>query len=345
MTPINATVEEPARGTWVADVVTIEKPTGSFELGEQTWTGTVSADGFVLDGSRYRCRVIGGKGKLATKLREKNYSGAVAWVRIAQDILRDAGEAPGALVVDGQAAYYQRSNGTAGEALSELCDASGATWWVSRDGLVQFARSRPTSVVTETNAQRIALDVDGTVVFNSQVADEINPGQSVDGRVITALRWELTPDRITVECGIVARPASFPDSFYLRMYEAKVDKQNGDGTVDVIANGLFFMAKVRLLSGLPGSRVTVKPGEIVAVGFLNGNRSKPYAQCFTQLDSGGKELALNADVVTMLLPPFAFLGTAVIGGVPSPVQGVMTALTGQTLGTITGPGSTRTKSE
>ena len=344
MTPISALIDEPARGAWVADTVTAEQPTGSFELGDTTWSGAIASPGAVLDGSRYRCRIVGGKGKLGTVLRDKNYSGAVSWVRIAQDIIRDAGELAGALTVSGNASYYERVPGlTAGQALAELCAAANATWWVGRDGLVNVAPARVASAVDETNAHRVAYDVDGTVVLNETRAADVNPGQTLDGKPIAALRWSLTPERLTVECAFTS--VTFPDQrerFYERTYSAKVHQQNGDGSVDVIANGLFAMSRVPLLSGVPGAQLTVLPGELVCVGFFNANRSQPYALAMQQSD-GGKPAALLQDAVEMQLPPFALTGTLMVGAVPTPITGVMVALTGKTLGAITGPGSSRVK--
>jgi len=340
--PISAVVEEPARGAWVADTVTLEKPTGSFELGDVTWSGTVAPSGLVLDGSRYRCRIIGGAGKLATVLIEKNYVGAVPWSTIARDILRDAGERPGTLGIPGSATYYERARGTAGEALTELCAAAGGTWWVDRGGLVQVEAARPGGVVDEAKLARQSLGTDGSVVFNVTQTATVLPGQTVDGRPLAALRWVLEPSRLVVECSLIQIDiGAHPPDFYRLMYEAKVDSQNADGSVNVIANERFFMKNVRLLAGLPGVRVTVKPGEIVAVGFLAGNRSKPFAQCFAQSSEAGKAIGLTEDAVEIVLPPFTFVGTTAAG----PISGVMTAVIPKTLGKVVGPGSARTKSQ
>jgi hypothetical protein len=340
--PVSALIEEPARGTWVADTVTIEQPTGVFEVGEATWTGSIAPPGAVLDGSRYRCRIVGGKGKLGNQLRERNYNGPVAYSRVAQDIIKDAGELAGSITVQGQAGYYERVPGmTAGQSLTELCAAAGCTWWVGRDGLVNVAASRDASTVDELNANRIAYDADGTVVLNETHAADVTPGQTLDGKAITALRWSLTPERLTVECAFSS--LFFPDQrdrFYERTYSAKVHQQNADGTVDVIANGLFAMNKVKLLSGWPGSRITVKPGELVSVGFFNGNRSQPYAVAGEQ-GGDGRPVALLDDAVSVALPPFTFVGT--VSGAPA--SGVMTALVAQTLGKVIGPGSQRIKTE
>lgn len=343
MIPVSALIDEPARGAWVADTVTIEQPTGAFEAGDTTWVGTVASPGAVLDGSRYRCRIVGGKGRLGLPLREKNYSGAVPYSRIAQDIIKDAGELAGSITVQGQAGYYERVPGmTAGQALAELCAAANATWWVGRDGVVNVAASRDSATADESHANRISYDIDGTVVLNETRAADVSPGQTLDGKPITALRWSLTPERLTVECAFVN--IAFPDQrdrFYERTYSAKVHQQNGDGTVDVIANGLFAMSNVKLLAGWPGSRITVKPGELVSVGFFNGNRSQPYAVAAEQ-GGDGRPVALQDDAVSVMLPPFSVTG--LMNGV-TPFTGVMIAIPPQTLGKITGPCSVRIKTE
>jgi hypothetical protein len=311
-------------------------------VGETTWTGTPSSPGPVLDGSRWRSRIVGGAGKLGSEIDEKNYVGAVPWTRIVADILRECGEHAGSVVADGQAAYYERARGTAGQALAELCAAAGVTWWVSRDGLVCVAPARAATVVDEKNASRVAFDVDGTIVLNARHAADVLPGQTIDSRVIAALRWQLTPERLTVECGF--QQSTFPDQrdrFYERTYSAKVDTQNGDGSINVIANGLFQMSKVPLLCGLPGASVLVKPGELVAVAFFGGKRDQPYALAVQQDRSAGQALALVGDTVEIVLPPFTFVG---LENAVTPVTGVMTCVIPKTVGTIIGPGSGRTKS-
>ncbi len=344
--PISALIDEPLQGAWVASVTMVEEITGSFELGETTWVGTAASPGPILDGARWRATIVGGAGKLGSQVLEKNYSGGIAFATVAADILRDCGESPGTLQVPGQARYYERARQTAGQALTELAAAAGAVWWVGRDGLVSMAPARSSAVLNEADLHRVAFDADGTIVLNALKSSDVLPGMTIDAKKIAALRWSLSPQRLTVDCAfsqIVLPDAQ--DRFYERTYSAKVHQQNGDGTVDVIANGLFELNRIPLLSGVPGSRITMKPGELVAVGFFGGNRSQPYAVAALQSDSGGSAAALNGDTVTMLLPPFAFVGSAVIGGVPSPVTGVMTALVGQTLGTVTGPSSTRLKLE
>ncbi len=180
------------------------------------------------------------------------------------------------------------------------------------------------------------------MTFVVQQSATVLPGQSVDGKTLAALRWFLDERTLIVECSPLATNLDAPRSadFYRLTYEAKVDSQNADGSVNVIANEKFFMRNVRLLAGLPGVRVVVKPGETVAVGFLGGNRSKPFAQCFAQDTSASKAMGLVEDAVEIVLPPFTFVGTTAAG----PISGVMTCVIPKTLGKLVGPGSTRTKS-
>lgn len=346
MIPTNCKVLEVERGAWVGDTTGADVPDGTFELGSRTWTGTVLTS--AKDGTNYHARIVGGKGKLGTQLPEKPYLGSIRLETVAADIIRECGEVAGSIASATVVPSYERARGTAGQALNELCDAGGLVWWVSRDGRVNVATGRPTaSAFDATKVQQTGADVDGAVTLNVETADDVQPGMLSGSSVIRAIYWRLSSRELVAECSPFqpALPDSRGKEFYLKTYSAKVHQQNADGSVDVIANGLFSMNRVPLLAGLPGVAVTVKPGELVAVGFLGGNRSTPYAMGFGQLAAAAAQLALNGDTVTMLLPPFALTGTALIGGVPTAITGVMTALTGQTLGTITGPSSARTKSK
>jgi hypothetical protein len=286
---------------------------------------------------------VGGAGKLGGLLSEKNYDGGTPWATIARDIIREAGERAGTLGFSGMASYYERARASAGEALGALCDACGATWWVDRTGAVQFEAKRPAGTVDETKLARDALDVDGSVTYVVQQLASVLPGQVFDGKTIAHLRWILDPQRLIVECSPLLANIDPPksDDFYRLTYEAKVDSQNANGSVNVIVNERFFMRNVRLLAGLPGTKVTVNPGETVAVGFLGGSRSKPFAQCFAQDTEASKAMGLVEDAVEFVLPPFTFVGS--LAG--SPITGVMTAVIPKTLGKVVGPGSTRTKSK
>lgn len=344
--PTLAKVIEIYRGTWVADITTADVPTGVFDMGERTWTGTVIPQGYIQDGSRYHARIVGGAGKLGTALREQEYRGAVTIAQVARDILTACGEKAGTIDGKQTVSYYERSNGTAGECLNELCDATGLVWWVDRDGLVNLTAARTTvAAIDPTKCPQIGADVDGSVTLNVVTADDVQPGMLAGDKAARALYWRLSSGALVVECSPIQ--PSIPDTrgatFYTKLYGGKVDKFNEDDTVDVIADARFRLTRVPLLPGVV-MRTTLKPGERVVVGFLGANRSAPFAMPGQISGGAAKSLVLDGDTVTMLLPPFAFEGFITTPSGPLPATGVMTALTGQTLGTAMGS-SVRNKSE
>ena len=339
--PTFAKVLEVYRGAWVADIISADAPTGSFELDERTWSGTVIPTGYVQDGSRYMARIVGGKGKLSTLIPFKNYAGGFSLAYIAREIIAAGGEVAGTVTAPARVSYYERQNGTVGQCLSALCDAGGLTWWVARDGSINVAATRSTvSAIDTEKAHQVGADADGGTTYDVVTADDVQPGMLANGKSVRAIYWRLSSKSLHAEC-MPVQP-SIPDtrgaSFYQKTYSAKVEQQHADGSVDVIANGAFKLANVPLLVGVVG-RVTLQPGELVTVGWLGGSPSAPYAVPAQAGADSSQPAALKGDSVEILLPPFSFVGT--VNGLPA--TGMMTALTGQTLGTITGPCSQRTK--
>jgi hypothetical protein len=289
--PITATIEEFGRGAWVADVTMTETPAGSFDLGGEIWNGA-NVSPPVQDGGRYRARMVGGAGKLTTMLPERNYPFSLTCALIAKDILAECGELPGAITAPKRVAYYERARGTAGQALNELCDAAGVTWWISRGGFVNIAPERPTAgTVNADKCPQLGADTDGSMVLNVEDSTLVQPGMKLsNGTTIRHIRWQFD-SKLTADCSITQPLPDRDSSFYLRTYAAKVDKQNSNRTVDVIVDGRFKLSGVRLFAGMPGVKVVVNPGETVCVGFLGGNRSAPYAFGFEQTEESGAQAA------------------------------------------------------
>ncbi len=343
MIPIYCKVLEVYRGTWVADTTTTEVPDGTFEMGDLTWHGTVAHTGYVKDGARFYARIVGGKGRLSAQVVEKNYVGSVPHARIARDIIAACGETLGVVDLKTNAAYYERARGTAGQLLNQLCDQAGATWWVDREGKVNvsLARSPVTAVDTDKSFQ-IGADIDGTTVYDAGAANLITPGMTANGKTIRSIYWVFSPDSFTAECA--PNQPSVPDGrgreFYLKQYQAKVDKQNGDKSVDVIADGKFSLSSVPLLPGIVGTP-TMNPGDLVVVGWLGGSPSSPYAIPAQQAGDDAKPVSLLGDSVLFTFPPMAVTGT--LSG--APFTGVIAALIPQAIGITQGPGSQRLKLE
>lgn len=271
MIPLSALVEEAESGAWVADLVLKDAYEGSFEFGGDTWTGTAISS--VAEGGKYLVRVVGGKGKLGTKLAERYYKGGATAKGLASDILKAAGET-GTPELASPAPTYQRQAQSAGQALDQLCETFGGTWWVDRSGAVNVATARPGGEAA--TGTRVASDVDGSVLLQVQTSAGILPGMTYEGKTIRHLRWRLSPEKLVVEISFAAFALPRYNTDYLKTYSAKVDKQNPDGTLDLIVGGKFGLTQVTWLTGGPG-KVEALEGDLVSVGFWEGDPRKPYA--------------------------------------------------------------------
>lgn len=340
--PAGANIEEFYRGAWVAEVTETVPPDGTFEIGGITWQGTVLAPGVVRDGGRYRARVVGGKGKLSTRLPARNYPASITYGTLARDIISESGELPGIVETGGRAPYYERSNGTAGQALGELCDTGAMTWWVGRDGLVNVATERPTDgAVSADKAPQLLASTDGSITLDVGNVVDVQLGMTLStGSVIRHIRW-VFDNKLNAECSPTQPFPETSATFYLKTYGAKVDKQNGNGSVNVIVDGKYTLDNVQLFSALPGTSIKVDPGEAVTVAFFGGVPTVPFAIGFSQDALAGAALALVGDAIEIVLPPFTFVG---LENATVPVTGVMTCVLPKTIGKIIGPGSLRTKS-
>jgi hypothetical protein len=272
MVPISAMVEEFERGAWVADLILNAPYEGSFELGGDTWTGTEVGPA-LLEGGKYLVRVVGGKNGLKTKLAERFYKGGANLSSVIRDILTASGES-GTTEVTAPAPTYQRQAATAGQALEQACDTFAATWWADRTGALHVATARPSGEAA--SGIRVASDIDGSVLLQVQTSAGIAPGLTYEGKTIRHLRWRLSPEKLIVELSFSTFSLPRHTTDYLKQYSAKVDKQNADGSLDLIVGGKFGLTQVTWLTGGPG-KVIAKQGDLVSVGFWEGDPRKPYA--------------------------------------------------------------------
>jgi hypothetical protein len=200
---------------------------------------------------------------------------------------------------------YERLRDTVAGALDRLADENQMIWWVDRDGSLHMAATRPPAGLAD--GVRVDPQTDGSVTL-------VNPegvvlGATYQGKPIRHIRWTMTADRQQAQIYFV--PFLFPtpqkQTIYSCHYSAKVDTDNGDGTIDVIADGRFGVTKVPLMSGIPGSKITVKPGELVTLGFLGGNPRAPYAIAHGQISSAQKLVARKTDPITQGTLQFTYV--------------------------------------
>ena len=304
---ISATIEEMLRGAWVADTVDTAAPTGEFTTADGVgWSGAVFSQS--LDGGRYYARIVGGKGKLATVLPDKWYNGTSLIDQIVSDAIAEAGEVLGTSDLGTRVDSWMRKSATLGETLSQIAATMGAIWWVSRDGKVNMSSTRSGVDVPENAVNVTSSDVDGSVFLNPfPAAPVIAPAGTWKGATIRHVRWVQVPENLTATLlfhELDSPPLTWD---YLRTYSAKVDRQNSDGSIDVIADSRFAVTNVKWLAGLPG-KIVVNGGDEVTIGWLGGDPRTPVAWGL-KMGTDGKAAARVDDTVDCGYLVFPLQGT------------------------------------
>jgi hypothetical protein len=123
---------------------------------------------------------------------------------------------------------------------------------------------------------------------------------------------------------------------YAGVYDYVVTASNGS-TCDAVpadtSRGLPPVTGIPILSGIPGAKVTPANGSRVGIGFLDCNPTKPFVwglfdsrvATLVSFAGGTSPVARQGDTVIVFFPPaIPFTGTAIVGGVPSAITGVMT---------------------
>jgi hypothetical protein len=297
---IEAQIEEFQQATWVADLVSAMSfgGSGTFTLNDgSTWTGATVSERF--DVYRYHTRVVGGAGKLGAIVQDKFYSGNVSLQVAVGDICNEGGESIGQVAPGIILTTYQRQQGTVAAALNQLAAEFGMIWWIDRNGLVNMNTARPTS--GDANGTRISSDVDASIVLVDPVSVVL--GASYDSSDSTAamkaiqhVRWRQTDKQFSAEIYPVPflyRPPTL--TVYERMYNARVDKDNGDGTIDVIVDQRFGVTAVPFFCGVPHSKTKLDGGDQVTFGFFGGNPNAPFATTTAQDTTATKQVARNGD--------------------------------------------------
>lgn len=335
MNILEATIEEFEQGAWIADLVSIDQFKGTFELGGATWTGTMVTE--KLDAERYFTRVIGGKNKLTAAIKDKYYAGSVTVQVAVQDVCREAGETFGGAQTGAQLTTFQRIRGTAAQALDSIAKAFTLIWWIGRDGQMQMQMARP--VGGAATGTRTGTDYDASAELVEPVGVVL--GGTFDGKPIRHVRWSFTANSFKAQLYFVPFIFRSPVvTAYDSLESARVDRDNGDGTIDVIVAGRYGLTKIRLLAGVPGSKVQVRGGEEVQVGYFGGDPQKPYAVSMAQDTTATKKVARNGDSVQL------DIGTVLSGAATGVVVGSSPSfsltLAAPAVGTITS-GSDRLK--
>jgi hypothetical protein len=297
---LSATITEPRFGVWsaVIDVDSDEAITGkvTLEIDTVTWVGTVMKGD--LHAGRFHAQVVGGAGKLATVLPAKYYLGAPMSV-VLGDLMLGTGEelsiAVDDLVRTFSVARWARPQGKASAAIKQCADEMGLVWRVLRSGTIWLGAEKWVDHKPEYDEIDRAPGRDSMLI--APTAPTLQPGvrfltRNVS-RVTTTTKgggglrqeilFEVPGASGRVADDIAALIASHTDNKidYSRLYPAKVLKQAGDGTLELLpdsekirGNGL---TRVPIRHGIPGVTVKVPPGGKVLLFFESGDPKLPAA--------------------------------------------------------------------
>lgn len=294
---LSAVVEEFESGAWVASLISLDAFAGSFELNGETWTGAAVSSS--VDFERYHTTVVGGAGKLSTVLVDKFYDGNVSLQTAVSDVCRQCGETFDAATLGVFLSSFERLKGPAYAALDAMALAFSSLWWIGRNGKLSMKAARDVGPKAEGKAVSSLAD---SVLLSEPSNVQIGGTFGDDGKTIRHVRWEFSAE--TFQARLYSLPFIFrapTRNDYDALYSAKVERQNADKTIDVIADGRFGVTKVKLFCGVPGSNVTVNAGEEVMLGFFGGDPQKPYCVAMAQDTTATKEVARNGDSVKVTI--------------------------------------------
>lgn len=326
-------LEEFEQGAWVADIVSLEAFDGSFEFAGVTWTGTAVDSSEYID--RFRTRVIGGGNGLQTVIAQRWYDGNVSLQAAVQDVCRLSGETFGSAVMAKFLTTFQRLEGPARAALDSIAAAFSLIWWIGRDGQLRMLAERTSTV--EVEGENTAVDSDSATIANP-AAIEIGSSFTAVGdesKTVRHIRWFMDANKFEAQIFYVPFVFRAPvETRYGRMYNARVNSQNADGTIDVIADGKFGVTKVPLFCGVPHSRVKVDSGDQVILGFFGADPQKPFAVAMGQDTTATKEVGRKGDEVTVSLSAanMTTLATLLVctapGSPPTSIPGTVPSIKG-----------------
>lgn len=314
---VSATIEEPFRGVWVADIVsTVAQESGVFDVLETPFRGTLIAPP-VLDGAVYKARIVGGSHGLRNTLGFRQYRGSIPIATIARDAIGLCGETPGNIEASTRVDHFERGEASVARTLDVLASFVGGTWFVSRDGKTNFQTSRAGYEIEDDVAVTLAFDGADCEIVSAQDFD-FQPGDTRGGRTVQHIRWRLDSDRLIAELRYDSYGLNLPPPlWYGRIFRGQVESQNRDYSVDVIVDSKFSMRSVPLMGPM---KTIMNAGDLVSVGFYRGDPRFPYAINAERktVDAGTLSFAPGSSGAVLTYTPPATLE------VPIPIGGAVT---------------------
>lgn len=206
---LNATIEEPRVGRWVATITADVPETQSmgadgdsvtldFEDGQAVFEGTI-VRGTVFAGV-YSGTLTGGAGGLATPIDAKAYVGVPMAVVLA-DLMALTGETLDGTTDEAVTSFtvptWQRTSGQAQNALDAIRNATGADWRMFRGGSLWLG----TDTFPELDFDFQELNQDPSfaqkLIAPENGAPMLSPGVTFDGQRVEYVTTSLSPSSLT----------------------------------------------------------------------------------------------------------------------------------------------------
>lgn len=240
--------------------------------------------------ARSRLFVVAGAGGLGLTVAAQHYANSPTALQLVGDILEAAGESLSATVDQAALAAltvpsWMRAEMTGAEGLQLIADAFGYDWRALADGSIWIGSA---SWTENTTASLYDLTAD-TSAAHVEFADAetLAPGDTVKGRKVYGVEHRVSPDDVRTIATFdrserddwrKAVRGTIPDLIYHARWPARVVAQNGDGTVDVVADDsrIGGLQRVPVRPGLPGCSVEVASDARVRVAFEEADPSLAY---------------------------------------------------------------------
>lgn len=296
---LSVSIQEPRIGVWnaVVDVDSEEAISGTVKIAIDgvEWSGTIAKGD--LHAGRFHAQVVGGAGKLATVLDAKFYRGIPLSV-VIDDLMIGTGEKLSSTTTTDLRSHtvsrWTRPQSKASAALVQVANELGLSWRVLRDGTIWLGTESWPSVsptydeidrVPGRDSLTIAPDVPGVLPGSTFTERRVS-------RVTTyikdqGLRQDVLFESDTGGSRVSEDMAAFVETLvgnridYSRMYPARVMKQAGDGSLELLPDAAKFrgtgLTGVPIRHGIPGVHVTVLAGGKVLLFFESGDPKLPAA--------------------------------------------------------------------
>jgi len=348
----------PAWGVWWGDAWLDEEAELSgrvvLAVADLKLSGTIMSGGPGPAG-RSSFRVAAGAGSWGRTIPAKSYAND-AGVKTST-VLADAATACGETIDPSTlpnaetklGPSWVREEGPAARVLEQVVPAG---WYVGEDGITRIGKrpavalAAPATIGTVDRARRIvsvaaeqiATLVPGIVVAGIEAVDVMHEVAAVGG--LRSTLWGSgvadTSRALTAFRRLLEQLE--PDRRFRGIFEYRVVTQEGE-RVNLqpirVSTGMPDLSRVTVRPGIPGAKATHALGSRVLVGFVDGTPARPVVVGYEDADGDGfVPTVLELDATAIQLGAGAVLAAA---RVTDPV------IAGPFAGTITGPGSLKTR--